>query len=48
MFQYSLQVIHVMMAGHLGKLALSSASIAAYFAGFMRLHVVGMIYKTFY
>ena len=40
LFQYSLQVISVMMVGHLGKLTLFSASIATSFAGVMGLHVL--------
>ena len=40
LFQYSLQVIYVMMVGHLGELTLSNASIATCFVGVMGLHVL--------
>jgi MATE family multidrug resistance protein len=40
LLQYCLQVISVMMVGHLGELALSSASIATSFAGVTGLHVL--------
>ena len=40
LFQYSLQVIYVMMVGHLGELTLSGPSIATSFAGVMGLHVL--------
>jgi MATE family multidrug resistance protein len=40
LLQYCLQVISVMLVGHLGELALSSASIATSFAGVTGLHVL--------
>jgi len=40
LFQYSLRMISVMMVGHLGELALSSASIATSFANVTGLHVL--------
>lgn len=40
LLQYCLQVISVMMVGHLGELALSSASIATSFASVTGLHVL--------
>ena len=40
MFQYSLQVIYVMMVGQLGELTLLSPSIATSFVGVMGLHLL--------
>ncbi|GJY33034.1 hypothetical protein Tco_0417503 [Tanacetum coccineum] len=44
LFQYCLEVILIMFGGHLGKLPLSSASMATSFASFTGFSVLGIFY----